>query len=108
MGYDNPKPLGSSSAETGGGLSLPIWINFMQQALQGVPVVTLTPPDGLTKASGDWVYTEFASVGVRSLGLGDSWGLQKKEQDELLNLSPGDAKPASAEEKNTILNMFKN
>jgi penicillin-binding protein 1A len=108
MGYDNPKPLGSSSAETGGGLSLPIWINFMQQALQGVPVVTLTPPDGLTKASGDWVYTEFASAGVRSLGLGDSWGLQKKEQDELLNLSPGDAKPASAEEKNTILNMFKN
>ena len=108
MGYDNPKPLGSSSAETGGGLSLPIWINFMQQALQGVPVVTLTPPDGLTKASGDWAYTEFAGAGVRSLGLGDSWGLPKKEQDELLNLSPGDAKPTSAEEKNTILNMFKN
>jgi penicillin-binding protein 1A len=108
MGYDNPKPLGSSSAETGGGLSLPIWINFMQQALQGVPVVTLTPPDGLTKASGDWMYTEFAGTGVRSLGLGDSWALPKKEQDELLNLSPGDAKPASADEKNTILNMFKN
>jgi penicillin-binding protein 1A len=108
MGYDNPKPLGSSSAETGGGLSLPIWINFMQQALQGVPVVTLTAPDGLTKASGDWAYTEFAGAGVRSLGLGDSWGLPKKEQDELLNLSPADAKPASAEEKNTILNMFKN
>lgn len=108
MGYDNPKPLGSSSAETGGGLSLPIWINFMQQALQGVPVVTLTPPDGLSKSSGDWVYTEFAGAGVRSLGLNDSWGIGKKEQDELLNLSPNEAKPASADEKNTILNMFKN
>jgi penicillin-binding protein 1A len=108
MGYDNPKPLGSSNAETGGGLSLPIWINFMQQALQGVPIATLTPPEGLTKASGDWAYTEFAGSGVRSLGLGDSWGLPKKEQDELLNLSPTDAKPANADEKNTILNMFKN
>jgi penicillin-binding protein 1A len=78
MGYDNPKPLGSSNAETGGGLSLPIWINFMQQALQGVPIATLTPPEGLTKAGGDWAYTEFAGAGVRSLGLNDSWGLPKK------------------------------
>lgn len=108
MGYDNPKPLGSSNAETGGGLSLPIWINFMQQALQGVPVATLTPPEGLTKASGDWAYTEFAGAGVRSLGLGDSWGIPKKEQDELLNLKPGDEKPVSAEEKSSILDMFKN
>ena len=108
MGYDNPKPLGSSNAETGGGLSLPIWINFMQQALQGVPIATLTPPLGLTKANGDWAYTEFAGAGVRSLGLGDTWGLPKKEQDELLNLSPGEAKPASAEEKNSILDLFKN
>lgn len=108
MGYDNPKPLGSSNAETGGGLSLPIWINFMQQALQGVPVATLTPPEGLTKSGGDWAYTEFAGGGIRSLGLGDSYGKRPKEQDELLNLSPGDAKPASAEEKNTILDLFKN
>ena len=108
MGYDNPKPLGSTNAETGGGLSLPIWINFMQQALQGVPVVTLTPPQGVSKASGDWAYNEFAGAGVRSLGLGDSWGLPKKEKDELLNLSPVDAKPASVEEKNSILDLFKN
>jgi penicillin-binding protein 1A len=108
MGYDNPKPLGSSSAETGGGLSLPIWINFMQQALQGVPVVTLTPPEGLTKSGGDWAYTEFAGGGVRSLGLGDPSAKRAKEQEELLNLSPSDAKPASAEEKSTILDLFKN
>jgi len=108
MGYDNPKPLGSSNAETGGGLSLPIWINFMQQALQGVPVAVLTPPDGLSKASGDWTYNEFIGAGVRSLGLSDSIALPKKEQDELLNLSPSETKPTSAEEKNTILNMFKN
>jgi penicillin-binding protein 1A len=108
MGYDNPKPLGSSNAETGGGLSLPIWINFMQHALQGVPVATLTPPEGLSKASGDWVYNEFASAGIRSLGLNDPWKDKSKEEQELLNLKPAESKPTSAEEKSTILDMFKN
>jgi penicillin-binding protein 1A len=108
MGYDNPRPLGSSNAETGGGLSLPIWINFMQQALQGVPVVTLTPPEGLVKSGGDWAYSEFAGTGIRSLGLSDPSGNKSKEQEELLNLSPAESKPASADEKSTILDMFKN
>ncbi|OGB21373.1 MAG: penicillin-binding protein, partial [Burkholderiales bacterium RIFCSPLOWO2_02_FULL_57_36] len=36
MGYDTPKKLGDR--ETGGGLSLPVWINFMDYALKGVPV----------------------------------------------------------------------
>jgi penicillin-binding protein 1A len=35
MGYDNPRSLGDR--ETGGGLSLPVWINFMETALKGVP-----------------------------------------------------------------------
>ena len=34
MGYDQPRNLGSR--ETGGGLSLPIWIDFMRTALSGV------------------------------------------------------------------------
>ena len=71
MGYDNPKPLGSSNAETGGGLSLPIWISFMQQALKGVPIAELKPPEGVSRASGDWEYTEFAGGGIRSLGMED-------------------------------------
>ena len=33
IGYDQPRNLGSR--ETGGGLSLPIWINFMEKALKG-------------------------------------------------------------------------
>ena len=71
MGYDNPKPLGSSNAETGGGLSLPIWISYMQQALKGVPIAELKPPEGVSRASGDWEYTEFAGGGIRSLGMED-------------------------------------
>lgn len=111
MGYDNPKPLGSSSAETGGGLSLPIWINFMKEALQGVPVVTLTPPEGLTKGSGDWVYNEFVGTRVRSLGLNDPISLDPAEAarlKELKELRALEAKPLDADERKSILDLFKN
>ena len=109
MGYDNPKPLGSTNAETGGGLSLPIWINFMQQALQGVPVVTLTPPEGLTKTN-DWVYNEFAGTGVRSLGLNDPMSLDPVEAARLKELKELNAleKPLNNEERKSILDLFKN
>ena len=111
MGYDNPKPLGSSNAETGGGLSLPIWINFMKEALQGVPVVTLTPPEGLTKGSADWVYNEFVGTGVRSLGLSDAMSLDPAEAarlKELKELRALEAKPLDADERKSILDLFKN
>ncbi len=56
MGFDNPKSLGNK--ETGGGLSLPIWISYMQTAMLSQPVVERTPPEGLQKVSGEWVYSE--------------------------------------------------
>ncbi len=45
IGFDQPKTLGAN--ETGGLAALPIWINFMQRALKGVPEKPLTPPEGL-------------------------------------------------------------
>ena len=35
IGYDTPRKLGDK--ETGGGLALPVWIDYMRQALKGVP-----------------------------------------------------------------------
>ncbi len=35
IGYDTPRKLGDK--ETGGGLALPVWIEYMQYALKGVP-----------------------------------------------------------------------
>ena len=68
MGYDDPKKLGDR--ETGGGLALPVWIDFMQTALKGVPVAELTPPEGLINQGGEWYYEEYArGSGVSSLGL---------------------------------------
>ncbi len=57
MGYDSPRSLGDR--ETGGGLSLPIWITFMETALKDVPVETPEPPEGLIHVDGDWYFEEF-------------------------------------------------
>ena len=40
MGYDTPRKLGDR--ETGGGLSLPIWIDYTSSTLRGVPVAEAT------------------------------------------------------------------
>ena len=44
IGYDTPRKLGDR--ETGGGLSLPVWISFMENALKGVPVTSSAHPRG--------------------------------------------------------------
>ena len=89
IGYDNPKKLGDR--ETGGGLSLPVWIEFMQHALKGVAVEELKPPSGVVQQAGYWMYDEFANGGgVASLGLED----------------PVPQAP-SPEERSGILDLFK-
>jgi len=92
IGYDTPRKLGDR--ETGGGLSLPVWISYMQHALQNVPVAEPVPPAGLSHENGDWVFIEYSKgAGVTSLGL-DS----KSGNSEL---------PAN-DEKKKILDLFKN
>jgi len=69
IGYDTPRKLGDR--ETGGGLSLPVWISFMQEALKNVPVQEYLPPAGVVFSNGDWYFNEFASNGgVTTLGEG--------------------------------------
>ena len=89
IGFDNPKKLGDR--ETGGGLSLPVWIEFMQHALKGVPVAELKPPAGVVQQGSYWMFEEFGGGGgVSSLGLED----------------PIPQAP-SPEERNSILDLFK-
>ncbi len=45
VGFDRVQPLGNG--ETGGRAALPIWIDYMREALQGVPDVVLPQPPGL-------------------------------------------------------------
>ena len=103
IGYDTPRNLGSR--ETGGGLSLPIWINFMQTALKGVPVAQLKPPAGVTKVGDDWLYDEYAhGGGIANL---DGAGRQEPEAPAEIGSPLGAAAPAGGE-RNRILDLFKN
>ncbi|MDO9313468.1 MAG: penicillin-binding protein 1A [Burkholderiaceae bacterium] len=70
MGYDNPRKLGDR--ETGGGLSLPVWIDYMSIALKGRPENEPLPPEGVVNIGGEWYYEEnVQGGGVSSLGLDD-------------------------------------
>jgi penicillin-binding protein 1A len=89
IGYDNPRKLGDR--ETGGGLSLPVWIELMQHALKNVPVQPLQPPEGVIQTNGYWMFDEFAGgAGIASVGL----------EDKLPD-------PVSTEERSGILDLFK-
>jgi penicillin-binding protein 1A len=62
MGFDDPRSLGAR--ESGGGLSLPIWLDFMATALRAMPVVPpALPPPGVVREGDDWLYDEWAAGG---------------------------------------------
>lgn len=94
IGYDTPRKLGDR--ETGGGLSLPVWISYMQHALQNVPIAEPSPPAGLSHDGGDWAYSEFSRGG----GVG-SLGMESKP-------AGGNEQLPANDEKKKILDLFKN
>jgi penicillin-binding protein 1A len=89
MGYDRPRSLGAG--ESGGGLALPIWVDYLRETLRGMPVMPVPlPPTGLVGAeadrspaapaqpsdpeAGDWLFTEWRHGGwvVRLDGQGQA------------------------------------
>ncbi|MGE0332771.1 MAG: penicillin-binding protein 1A [Ramlibacter sp.] len=100
MGYDNPRSLGDR--ETGGGVSLPVWISFMETALKGVPVSEPAAPEGVINVGGEWYYDEYArGAGVSSLGMEDKSAPGPDGQPAKQALPPAD-------EKKSILDLFRN
>jgi penicillin-binding protein 1A len=90
IGYDNPRKLGDR--ETGGGLALPVWIDYMSFALKGKPEseLAVNPPEGVVHIGSEWFYEESTQrSGISSVGL-----------DENL------PKPADEEERKSILDLF--
>ena len=89
IGYDTPRKLGDK--ETGGGLALPVWLEFMGHALRKLPEQAADVPAGLVQRGSDWVFEEFASGGgISSVGL-----------DDKLPEAP------NAEERKGILDLFR-
>jgi penicillin-binding protein 1A len=97
IGYDTPRKLGDR--ETGGGLSLPVWIRFMEQALKNVPVMEPSVPEGVVNSGGEWFYNEYAQGGgISSMGLHDKTDADGGSVQAL----------PQADEKKNILDLFKN
>ena len=92
IGYDTPRKLGDR--ETGGGLSLPVWITYMQHALKNTPVSGMPVPAGVVFEGNDWYFSEYSNGnGVTTLGLDGK---------------PGEGEGAAVDpEKKKILEMFK-
>jgi penicillin-binding protein 1A len=68
FGFDQPRPLGER--ETGGGLALPIWLDYMASVLKGLPVAAREPPPGVLTIDGEYYLEQFPpGQGLASLGL---------------------------------------
>jgi penicillin-binding protein 1A len=110
VGYDTPRNLGSR--ETGGGLSLPIWISYMSEALKGVPVAEVEAPPGVIHVGNEWYYEEYGpGRGVRGLGLNDPWpGSPSAGDPASADQDTGDTSrpPAEGEDRRSILDLFRN
>ena len=94
IGYDTPRKLGDR--ETGGGLSLPVWIKYMETALRSLPITEPKPAEGLVQIGGEWFYSEFSgNNGIASLGgNSDTSGQADAMQPQ--------------EERKRILDLFRN
>ncbi|USB87400.1 penicillin-binding transpeptidase domain-containing protein, partial [Burkholderia cenocepacia] len=109
MGFDQPKSLGSR--EFGAQLALPIWVNYMRTALNGVPEQQMPMPDGLTTIDGELYYADrtpgngfVANVDINpaenAISANDALG-----SAGAAGLAPP---PVTPQEKQQIMDMFEN
>jgi penicillin-binding protein 1A len=108
MGYDQPKSLGSR--EFGAQLALPIWVDYMGQALRGVPQAEPAMPDTVTSVDGELFYTDMTPGNgfVASIGL-DSANPLAGASDAVGGVGPAGMTPppdVSSNEKQQIMNLF--
>ena len=102
IGYDNPHSLGDK--ETGGGLALPVWIDYMSRALKGVPEYKMPMPDGVTELGSELYFDDFtpghgfvATVGISQAALdADASGASAAAPEQV-----------GEQEKQDIMNLFR-
>lgn len=101
IGFDQPRNLGNR--ETGGGLALPIWMDYMAKALRGVPEQVPREPAGIIQANGDYYYDDYPpGKAVASVGV-DTGGADASQASAPLG-PPG---PVDTQERQRILDLFK-
>ncbi|WP_063547757.1 penicillin-binding protein 1A [Burkholderia territorii] len=98
IGYDNPRSLGDR--ETGGGLSLPVWIDYMGAALKGVPEFKPTMPDDVQALGNELYFTEFTPGHgfVSTVGVPQAPAVQNTDEP---------VPHVDEQEKQDIMNLFR-
>ncbi len=102
IGYDNPRSLGDK--ETGGGLALPVWVEYMGRALKGVPEYKMPMPEGVIELGSELYLDDFtpghgfiATVGVSQAALdADASGASAAAPEQV-----------GEQEKQDIMNLFR-
>ncbi len=101
IGYDAPRSLGDR--ETGGGLALPVWIDYMGKALKGVPAYRPPVPAGVVTLADELYFANFtpgngfvATVGVAgpaadapASGAAPPGEVGEQEKQDIMNLFRG-------------------
>ncbi|MFM0275223.1 penicillin-binding protein 1A [Paraburkholderia aspalathi] len=102
IGYDNPRSLGDK--ETGGGLALPVWIEYMARALKGVPDYKMPMPDGVTELGSELYFDEFTP----GHGFVSTVGISQAALDaEASGASAAAPEQVGEQEKQDIMNLFR-
>jgi penicillin-binding protein 1A len=103
IGYDNPRSLGDK--ETGGGLALPVWIEYMASALKGVPDYKMPMPDGVTELGSELYFDDFTPGN----GFVATVGISQAALDAEASGSASEAAPEQVgeQEKQDIMNLFR-
>ncbi|MGF6808923.1 penicillin-binding protein 1A [Paraburkholderia sp. Clong3] len=101
IGYDNPRSLGDK--ETGGGLALPVWIEYMGRALKGVPEYKMPRPDDVSEIGSELYFDEFTP----GHGFIATVGVSQATLDAEASAAAAAPEQVGEQEKQDIMNLFR-
>ena len=102
IGYDAPRSLGDK--ETGGGLALPVWMDYMSRALRDVPEFKSTMPPDVVSLGGELYFDDMTP----GHGFVATIGVSQALPEDVSGGTPSAPAPQVGEqEKQDIMNLFK-
>lgn len=81
LGYDQMRPLGAR--ETGGGLSLPVWVDYMTEVMKDEPLYVRRQPSSVVLINGTYYYADQVDQAVRDVPLNGKIEERNRERDIL-------------------------
>ncbi|PRX26304.1 penicillin-binding protein 1A [Paraburkholderia sp. BL18I3N2] len=102
IGYDNPRSLGDK--ETGGGLALPVWVEYMGRALKGVPEYKMPKPDDVTEIGSELYFDDFTPGNGFIATVGVSQATLDAQSSAASAAAP---EQVGEQEKQDIMNLFR-